>query len=249
MLVSGYGPSIRKDILEGALQRDQELRLGARYRSREQIRLAKQENLTRHVNTWFLKGEVTSTLSVQATVGGNLKRAVQEAVGGSRAPDGGKTLVLERGGKSILAGLRRADPFLAEGCPFQEKCLVRGRRSCWTAGVVYALICGQCGAKYVGTSGCTSHKRCREHYGEWLGGSGTNAMSKHWSSRHPEADRASISEPFTMEILGAGFGGNLERYVQEALKIKTTKEAGAELLNSRGEWSRVQLRRLVVQAE
>ena len=52
-----------------------------------------------------------------------------------------------------------------------------------------------------------------------------------------------------MEILGAGFGGNLERYVQEALKIKTTKEGGAELLNSRGEGSRVQLRRLVVQAE
>ena len=74
-------------------------------------------------------------------------------------------------------------------------------------------------------------------------------MSKHWSSCHLEADRASIPEPFTMEILGAGFGGNLERYAQEALKIKTTKEEGAELLNSRGEWSRVQLRRLVVQAE
>ena len=51
MLASGYGQSIRKDILEGARQHDQELRQGERYRSREVIRLAKQENLSRHVNS------------------------------------------------------------------------------------------------------------------------------------------------------------------------------------------------------
>ena len=54
--------------------------------------------------------------------------------------------------------------------------------------------------------------------------------------------------PFVFKILGAqGIKGNLQRYLMEALKIREAKEEGGTLLNSRGEWARVALKRLVIQ--
>ena len=113
------------------MKRDKELReAGTLYRGREEIMAAKERNMHRYLNTWFLKGQNTATLRVQVTVGGRLQKAVQEAVKGCVAPDGGKTMVLEKSGRSIMAGLRQPDPFLAPGCQFEDKCLVEGRRSC-----------------------------------------------------------------------------------------------------------------------
>ena len=56
--------------------------------------------------------------------------------------------------------------------------------------------------------------------------------------------------PFTLKILGAsGINGNLQRYLWEALRIREAKETGEQLLNSKGEWARVALKRLVVADE
>ena len=77
---------------------------------------ANERDLNRHLNTWFLKGQTTATLRVQATVGGRLQKAVQQATKGCVAPDGGRTMVLERSGRGIMAGLRQQDPFLGAGC-------------------------------------------------------------------------------------------------------------------------------------
>ena len=74
-------------------------------------------------------------------------------------------------------------------------------------------------------------------------------MSKHWTISHGEEDRASWERPFSMRILEAGFGSNLERYIQEAMAIKTLAEGEGEALNSKGEWGRVSLRRLTVVAD
>ena len=52
-----------------------------------------------------------------------------------------------------------------------------------------------------------------------------------------------------MRILGAGYGSSLERYIQEAMQIKTLAEGEGEALNSKGEWGRVALRRLTVVAD
>ena len=158
-------------------------------------------------------------------------------------------MVLEKSGRGIMAGLRQPDPFLAPGCQFEDKCLVEGRRSCWTTRIVYALVCGICGAQYVGTSGCSGHKRAKEHQQEWLSGSSANPMSKHWTISHGGEDRAGWERPFSMRILGAGFGSNLERYIQEAMAIKTLAEGEGEALNSKGEWGRVALRHLTVVAD
>ena len=41
----------------------------------------------------------------------------------------------------------------------------------------------------------------------------------------------------------------MQRYVAEALHIKEAKDAGENLLNSKGEWARVALKRLMVGEE
>ena len=39
----------------------------------------------------------------------------------SRAPDGGGTRVLELGGKPIMAGFSKANPYISYKCPFNYK--------------------------------------------------------------------------------------------------------------------------------
>ena len=82
-----------------------------------------------------------------------------------------------------------------------------------------------------------------------MSGSNINLMTKHWTISHGEEDRANWTQPFTMKILGAGYGCKLERYIEEAMHIKTVAEGEGEALNSKGEWGRVALRCLTVVAE
>ena len=51
--------------------------------------------------------------------------------------------------------------------------------------------------------------------------------------------------PFKTKIVGRShIPGNLHRYLTEAVAIAEAKAAGADLLNSKGEWGRVRLQRL-----
>ena len=89
------------------------------------------------------------------------------------------------------------------------------------------------------------HRRSQEHQQALRRGDETYAIAKHYLAEHPgeEGD----THPFTFKILGgAGINGNLQRYITEALRIREAKEAGETLLNSKGEWARVALKRLVV---
>ena len=58
-----------------------------------------------------------------------------------------------------------------------------------------------------------------------------------------------MDRPSYMRILGAGFSGHLERYIQDPLHIKKVAEGGDVALNSKGEWGRVALRCPTVVAE
>ena len=124
--VSGYGHPIRQDILEGVLQREEQLvRYGKpRYRTRREIKDEKAAREDRFVNTWILRGATTSTLKVQAMPGGALASKVRRKLEGVLAPDGGTTQVIEGAGKSVLAGLKKADPCLKPGISFRQKLIV-----------------------------------------------------------------------------------------------------------------------------
>ena len=123
LMHSGYGQSVRQDILKGVLQYWAKIKEKGKplYRTREQILSQKRAKRHRHLNTWFLRGGNTVVLNVQATPGGLLAEKTRAALKGSSGPDGGTTLVQQRAGKGILAGIWRADPFMPLGWLYEDK--------------------------------------------------------------------------------------------------------------------------------
>ena len=250
--ISGYGPKFRADILTGILARkeqmENEINQGnePRYRNRSQIEAKKEDNKLRGKNTWFLRGSNTGVLQVQATQNGELAKVVKNNIRGLKAPDGGTTIVVEDSGKSIRAGLGRADPFLIKGCKFEKKCVINKKGDCWKSRCVYVLECNECGAQYCGQTAHTIHKRTLEHQGALRRGDIGYAMTKHFVQSHPNVDR-STPNLFSASVVQGSIKHNVERFVTEAIEIEdrvTSREH--EMLNSKGEWGRVCLKRLVV---
>ena len=120
----------------------------SKYRNREQIDQQKKANKNRFINTWFLKGEHTSVLQVQASRGGRLVKKVKQVVGRQRAPDGGTTMVVEGAGQLVTAGLKKADPFKEMDCQFEHQCPMKTGQDCMAARGTYKLICQICGEAY-----------------------------------------------------------------------------------------------------
>ena len=152
------------------------------------------------------------------------------------------------GGSSILRGMAKPDPFLGGGCQFPETCGVDPKQTCWHQRVVYSLECSECGALYVGTTGHTLHKRCLEHDKAVRRGDKTNSMSKHFLAEHPETDKNQEGHLFKAKVIGApNIQHNIVRYITEATTIEDKVNTGdSEVVNSRGEWGRIQLKRLGV---
>ena len=155
-------------------------------------------------------------------------------------------MVCERAGKGLLDGLKRADPLMPKGCMFQQPCTIEDKFSCWASRVIYCHECLQCGAQYLGTTGHTCHKRTLEHMDALERGDTSYPLTKHILAKHPELD-LSGGMPFKTRIVGRNhIPGNLHRFLTEAVAIAEAKAAGADLLNSKGEWGRVRLQRLAL---
>ena len=142
---------------------------------------------------------------------------------------------------------------MKNGCRFGggtalDSCMIDSKQNCWQSRVVYAIFCSLCPATYVGTSGLTAHRRCMDHLQALRRSDATYAIAKHFTNTHP--GQQDMANPFTFKILGpGGIQGNLQRYITEALRIKEAKDTGKQLLNSKGEWARVALKRLIVGEE
>ena len=163
--VSGYNQEVRATILGGLLERSRQMEERPDYRNRsgKEIREAKGQQKLGLPNTWFLRGEITSTLKGQATPGGQLAERIRRVLKGAKAPDGGTIKVVEGTGQSLQAGLSCPDPAWSKECPYQQQCLVAEEASCWVGRANYKLECVECGAAYYGQTGHTLHKRCMEH--------------------------------------------------------------------------------------
>ena len=124
MRISGYSLQVRHDIVRGVLERSKQMeeliRAGSkiRYRNFKEMETQKSSRYGKHKNTWFLRGEVTSILKVQVTPRGHLASITREILRGLRAPDGGLTSVVETGGRNVMSGLAKGDPFRGQECPF-----------------------------------------------------------------------------------------------------------------------------------
>ena len=249
--LSGYPYKFRLELINGILKRRKQLDMDVqkgtpRYRNRAEIEQHKAERKDNHLATWFLRGNNTSVMQIQATPEGKLAKLVKDSLRGYKAPDGGTTMVIEMGGSSVLAGMSKPDPFLSSGCLFPEECPVDPKHNCWGSKVVYDLECEVCGAQYVGTTGHSLHKRILEHEKAVRRSDQSNSMAKHYCTAHPEVDKAN-NKLFNAKIIGtSNITHNIVRYITEAATIEDRVNKGDNIVNSRGEWGRVQLRRLAV---
>ena len=77
-------------------------------------------------------------------------------------------------------------------------------------------------------------------------GDSTYPLTKHILAKHPDLD-LSRGMSFKTRIVGRNhIPGNVHRFLTEAVAIAEAKAAGADLLNSKGEWGRVKLQRLAL---
>ena len=130
-------------------------------------------------------------------------------------------------------------------CPFSKKCWSDEKTDCWQSRVIYQLSCIICGAIYTGTTACSIHKRTLQHQEGLKRGDTSNPMAKHFKINHPERD-TSIDQLFKATIIDTRLS-NLERYISEGICIEDSiLDNKAPQLNSKGEWGRIQTKRLVV---
>ena len=104
----------------------------------------------------------------------------------------------------------------------------------------------------MGITGHSIHKRSLEHEKATRRGDNNNGMAKHYSAAHPEVDLKAGSRLFTAKAVGRpNIPHNITRYITEAAIIEErVSSLGPDMvLNSRGEWGRVQLRRLTVASQ
>ena len=173
---------------------------------------------------------------------------VRKGIEGLRNPDGGATRVVEMGGKPILAGLGRADPFRVIRCPWEVKCWVKEGIDCWKTRVIYVVVCKICGAEYRGTTATSLHKRTRTHMEAVKRKCTQNAVSKHFLIKHSDVDMDEEGEAlFQVKILGSKMV-NMERFIEEGIWIEEgVMEGRVDQMNSKGEWGRVNTRRITVE--
>ena len=110
----------RYSNIKGALDRvdvmTREVEAGtrdSRYRTGAQIRTHKIEKGGLTPATWFLNGDIGSTISCQATPGSKLANLLQSKV--SKGSKGDRKVILEEGGNPVSLGLKKRDPFSTKG--------------------------------------------------------------------------------------------------------------------------------------
>ena len=186
--ISRYTQKETYNFIKGATFRHSQMREevenGVRqsmFRKKEEILRAKEAKGGHTASTWFLKGEVVSTISCQATPGSLLVNKLQQKLG--TTSEGKKRIVLEEGGEPVTIGLKRKNPFSTNGCKFGDnQCIVSPSSDCSAMGATYIIRCLSCkqtvdptlkenpklpgqvrSAHYIGMTACSIHNRMDAH--------------------------------------------------------------------------------------
>ena len=148
--ISGYDHKYRVQALNGILKLEKEIECKIidgqrlRYRPGCIIKQQKRVKYGGYADTWFLKEGFTNTMLVQCIVDSDLKREMFKTVGSIIGPDGGKTKIIEKAGRSLMSGLRKGDPYYDGECPYKNKCIADENTDCTRYGGVYGVECECC---------------------------------------------------------------------------------------------------------
>ena len=194
-----------------------------------------------------------------------MKNRLSEALSKVRAPDGGRTKVVERGGKPVFAEIEEGDPFQKGGCIYGENCIVEEGTSCAKVNVCYEIACTMCeneqsggdnprqgGSRarwaagrrrgvikksYIGNTGRTLHGRAMQHMGGLRRDDKKNPLYKHCLETHPNAEKPR----FEMRVISK-HKTNIHRMITEGITIERVRQKDPGiLLNSKSEWGRTKL--------
>ena len=112
--------------------------------------------------------------------------------------------------------------------------------TCWREGVVFALVCQECGkevAVYFGETGRNAYSRGKEHLEKYLAKDVDNSVLWLHSLHHHEG-REDVN--YTMEVV-RHYNEPLDRQVMERVQISNFK--GPVLMNRRNEMGGVRVER------
>ena len=241
---SGYSEKFRRDTVKGIMDRwetvvsDVNENKRSLHRSTEDITIQKEQRGTSNNSTWFLKRDITTTMTVPITPSSSLRNKIQQRLANVRGPDGGRTVIMEESGKVITRSVPR--PGQPKGCHYVKKCGVRSDTNCQTMGVIYEVKCKDCPNpvndgdvpnKYIGTSAFSLHYRSSLHMKD-IKGAGektSNSMLSHNKKYH----KTSVNNHDRFEFAIISTHTNLmERLLTESHTIQTS----GLLMNGKNEW-------------
>ena len=267
MMISGYSHRYRSNIINGVVKRYKEIQgqveAGERgwYRTRQEIQKQKVLKGGLTAATWHLRDDTTQTLFLPITPGSELVKTVAKKIGHLVGPEGGKTKVIEQGGRGLLGTVQPGDPFRSRECRWKETCMVDPKFDCMNTGCIYRITCKLCpgdqgdprsSGYYLGQSGRTLHARQAEHARGILTSARTCPMVRHAMDKHNSTQLT--PEDFTMSklrrtkdnmtrLLGEG------HYIAEAGGPSQGGSQQGALWNSKGEFGKGKLIRWTQQVD
>ena len=187
--------------------------------------------------------KTTTVLFVEKTPGGELARQLREKEKMLSKLTGFTVKIVENNGKSVKQLLYDPNPWAAKRCsrvdcyPCQAGC----EQCCYSRNIVYSHSC-TCGKLYIGESCRSAYERGGEHRADYMKRKPDNHQWKHQSNdHHGELDSQSQFK-FKVELQCKSA---LTRQISEAVLIR---RRGADMiLNSRAEYNRCRLPRLVLE--
>ena len=204
--------------------------------------------------------DYTTVLFVSQTPNGILAKQLQKVENVISKLTGDRVKVVERGGTSIKKILVKSNPWAGALCG-RDNCLPcmfgsEENQDCFSKGVVYDMTCTICEEeakdrndlkipiyRYTGTTSRSLHERGAEHLKAFKDGDNDKSvMLKHSLDKH-----GGHFVPFKMKVIKKHFSA-FHRLVHEAVRIdRGSRDPNISSLNSKSEFGRGNLPRLVVE--
>ena len=206
--------------------------------------------------------ETIGVMFIDQTVDGLLAKLLQEVEDRLARTTGYRIRMVELSGSKLCHLLPSTNPWSGQDCG-REKCVTCGQGGerlveCKRRNILYESECTVCNpvdarkekeadlgkrqGVYVGESSRSIHERAFEHDGDYKGQKDDSHMMKHWLTSHADLD----APPAFRFRLVRSFPDALTRQISEAVRIDLRGEG---VLNSRAEFSRCRLPRLVIDQE
>ena len=203
MMDSGHNERFRRVVIARALAKYDDTRRQFEetgrpmYRTREERYRQKVESGGGDdKTTWYCKLGYNNTLTLPATLGGELSTKVKKALDDSQPPMGFRTLVLEDGGRPLKSDLVKTNPFPRMSCQ-RVDCLMCSRSpskgKCSESSTVYRIRCNRspCNDEesledptYVGETSHTPYTRGAQHLCQYRARKDGSFMHKHMMEEH-----------------------------------------------------------------